>query len=113
MPGPGEQVAHGRAGKRDQRIDRDEPGEERHDADPGAEHMQRPRAALRVVTEIVAPKLIESLVCAGHDVVLSQATDPMVPCGNRSSAPALRASAPWRRAARVAPHNNPPGGPRW
>lgn len=51
MSGPGEQIAKRGARQRDQGIDRDDSREHRQRREPGAEHMQEPRAFLRVMAK--------------------------------------------------------------
>ncbi|HEX7532736.1 MAG TPA: hypothetical protein VF340_05825 [Methyloceanibacter sp.] len=60
MSGPGEQIADPGPDQRDHRIDGDEAGDQRERAEPGADHMQNARAALRVMAEIMLPELIEA-----------------------------------------------------
>ena len=66
MSGPGEQITERGARQRDQRIDGDDGRDQRQRRQPGAEHMQEPRALLRVMAEVMLPEFVEALVAAGH-----------------------------------------------
>src|SRR5581483_9447254 len=66
MPGPGEEVADAGPDQRDHGAHGEEARDQPQRADPRSDDMQEPRPTLRMVAEIMQPKILEAFLLCRH-----------------------------------------------